>query len=170
MSLDDGLHGVLVTPFDAAERVDLESLDKLVDFYCDAGATGLLVLGVLGESALLSDDERETVALRVFARARHTQVTVGVAHVSTVVTAERAKWAQANGAAAVLVSPPHGTMADAALLSHFRRVSAAIEIPLVIQDLPSVSGVDLPVEFLVNVEQRRTRGICRQAGGSSNGP
>lgn len=149
MSLQPGVHTVLATPFGPDEAVDEASVASLVDYVRDAGVTGVLVLGVLGEADRLSDAERELVqAAAVAAAAGRVQVTVGVTHPSTVVTAQRARTAEGAGAAAVMVSPPPGSSAGPALREHFRRVAAAVSIPVVVQDHPASSGVKLPVEFL----------------------
>lgn len=149
MSLQPGVHTVLATPFGPDEAVDEASVASLLGYVTVAGVAGVLVLGVLGEADRLSDAERELVqAAAVAAAAGRVQVTVGVTHPSTVVTAQRARAAEAAGAAAVMVSPPPGSSADPALREHFRRVAAAVSIPVVVQDHPASSGVKLPVDFL----------------------
>ena len=61
-----GIFNILATPFDAALNVDEQSLRKLVEFQLDKGVVGLTILGVLGEAAKLSTDERARVADIVF--------------------------------------------------------------------------------------------------------
>lgn len=152
MSLKPGVHTVLATPFGPDEAVDEASVASLVGYAVDAGVTGVLVLGVLGEADRLADDERGVVLAAALAAAGdRAQVTVGVTHASTVVTAQRAREAEAAGAAAAMVSPPPGSTAGPALREHFRRVAEAVSIPVVVQDHPASSGVKLPAEFLVQL-------------------
>ncbi len=147
--IEPGVHGVLVTPFSSDESVDERSLKTLIDAYADSGAAGVLVLGVLGEAYKLSDAERERVTcVAVEHAADRVQVTVGVSHPSTAVTAERARAAAIAGADAVMVSPPGGSTAGPALREHFRRVAEGAGVPVVVQDYPANSGVKMPVDFL----------------------
>ena len=149
MSLSPGVHSVLVTPFAEDESFDEPSCRTLLDFYAGAGVAGVLVLGVLGEAHRLSDAERAAVQSACLAVAGgRVQVTVGVTHPSTVVARGRALDAERAGAAAVMVSPTPGTAAGPGLSDHFRRIADGLSIPIVIQDLPSVSGVKIPVEWL----------------------
>jgi 4-hydroxy-tetrahydrodipicolinate synthase len=104
------------------------------------------VLGVLGEADRLSDAERErVVGIAVEAAAGRLAVTVGVTHPSTRVAVERARAAEAAGAAAVMVSPP------ALSREHFARVRDAVGCTLVVQDYPVASGVRMPVDFLASL-------------------
>ena len=61
----NGLHAVLVTPFDQHGNVDNEGLDRLVEFYLANKVSGIVTLSVMGESSLLNDTERFRVAQRV---------------------------------------------------------------------------------------------------------
>lgn len=152
MSLQDGVHSVLATPFRPDESIDEPSVQTLLDYYVGAGVVGVLVLGVLGESDRLSDAERERVqAATVEAAAGRVQVSLGITHGSTVVAHERARSAERAGAAAVMVSPPPGSSAGPALRDHFRRIGDGLGIPVIVQDLPEVSGVRLPVDFLLQL-------------------
>ncbi|MGH3029166.1 MAG: dihydrodipicolinate synthase family protein [Gaiellaceae bacterium] len=152
MSLSPGVHSVIVTPFAADESLDEAALRSVVDYYVGSGLTGILVLGVLGEADRLADAERERVQRNAIEHVQgRVQVTVGVSHAATVVAAERARSAERMGATAVMVAPPGGSAAGPALRDHFRRVADGLSIPLVVQDLPSVSGVQLPVDFLVDL-------------------
>ena len=68
--LDSSAHGVYViapTPFHPDGRVDEASTDRMTDFYRDAGATGITVLGIMGEAPKLDPSEALAVATRVAA-------------------------------------------------------------------------------------------------------
>ena len=153
MTLAPGVHSVLVTPFAADESVDEASLHSLVDYCIEAGVTGVLVLGVHGEADKLADVERERVQATVLAETDgRVQVTVGISASSTAVTRERALSAEHAGATAVMVAPPTATLAAPLLRDHFRRVGEGLSIPVVVQDLPALAGVQMSVEFLAGLE------------------
>ena len=74
-----GVFVIAVTPFTETGALDLESTDRMVDFYLEKGATGLTVLGMMGEAPKLTAEESATVVRRVLARvAGRVPVVVGV--------------------------------------------------------------------------------------------
>jgi 4-hydroxy-tetrahydrodipicolinate synthase len=156
MPLRPGVHNVAATPFLPDEALDEASLRTLVDYCIARGCEGMLVLGVLGEVDKLSDEERDrAIAGFVDASAGRLQITVGVTHGSTVVTAGRARRAIALGADAVMVSPPPGSVAGQPLRDHFRRIGEAVgtDAVFVVQDHPTSSGVKLPTPFLAGLSE-----------------
>lgn len=141
-----GVHCVLVTPFAPDESLDPGSIRTLVEFYVAAGVDGVVALGVLGEAHLLADAERRDVIERVVeAVGGRVVLTVGVSHPATRVTVERAREAEALGADAVMVAPP------TAYRGHVLAVRRAVSVPVVVQDYPASSGVQLPVDFLASL-------------------
>lgn len=150
--LKSGVHCVMATPFLPDESLDEASLDTLLDYLVTSGADGALILGVLGEADRLSDHERERVIARCVEHAGdRLQISVGVTANSTFATKERARAAEKAGAAAVMVSPPPGSSAGPALREHFRRIADGLQIPFIVQDHPTSSGVRMPVDFIAGL-------------------
>ena len=149
-----GVHTIAPTPFLPDESLDPGSMPTLIDYLVREGADGILVLGVLGEADRLSDAERDQVlGATLDAAAGKLQVSVGITHQSTAVTIARAKAAEAAGVAAVMVSPPIGSSAGPALRRHFTRIAEAISIPFIVQDHPTSSGVQMPVDFIAGLAE-----------------
>ena len=74
-----GVYLITVTPFRDDGALDLESTDRLTDFYLDCGVTGFTVLGVMGEAPKLTAEESRTYVKRVLARVNgRVPVIVGV--------------------------------------------------------------------------------------------
>jgi len=150
--LKPGVHCISATPFLPDESLDLASIRTLLDYLVAGGCDGALVLGVLGEADRLTDDERNQVLETALNHAGdRLQISVGVTHNSTVITRQRAIEAQRHGVAAVMVSPPPGSVAGPVLKEHFRRIAADLTIPLIVQDHPTSSGVKMPVEFIASL-------------------
>lgn len=145
-----GVFSVLPTPFHEDGALDLAGLEALVRAHADAGVAGLTALGVMGEAAELSEVERSAVLERVVATAAGLPVVVGISGPSTDVVTDRALLAARQGARGLMVSPSRtlglGPALDAA---------AAGGLPIVIQDYPLGSGVELSVEDLVAAAQAR---------------
>lgn len=142
-----GLFHVLATPFDAANRIDVPSLRRLVTWALDAGASGLVALGVMGESAHLDDDERALVMQVVVAEvAGAVPVVVGVSHPASSIAAERARRARDLGAGPLMVAiPPNADR----LVEHLTTVADAVpDADLVLQDYPALGHPHVPAEDL----------------------
>ena len=138
-----GVFSVLPTAFDADGGLDLEGVRSLVRAHIAAGVDGLTALGVMGEAAELSDDERPQVLTAVLEEAGGRPIVLGISGPSSDVVARRAAEAAVSGASAVMVGPTATvSLADA--------VSAAASggLPIVIQDYPAGSGVFVTAEQL----------------------
>ena len=148
-----GIHFMMPTPFATDGSVDVGPIPRLVEKAVDAGCTGVVTLGVMGEAHRLADDERAPIIEAVVnASAKRLTVTVGVSGQSGAQAASRVNEAQNIGATAVMASPP--TLAkpnDAAVFNYYRDVDDASDIPVVVQDLPEQTGVHMSAEFIAKL-------------------
>jgi 4-hydroxy-tetrahydrodipicolinate synthase len=150
--LDEQVRGVFpiaATPFAADGSLDLDSVDRLVDFYLARRVHGLTLLGIMGEAPKLTSAESRAVVRRALARvAGRVPVVVGVSNANLDVLASLANDTMAAGAAGVMVAPPPGIAGDDALLAYMATVVKALDAgtPLVYQDYPQSTGVTLTVE------------------------
>ncbi len=101
-----GVFTIAVTPFRPDGALDLDSIDSMVDFYVEKGATGLTILGMMGEAGKLSAEESQTVVRRVIART-DLPVIVGVSAPGFAPMQALAASSMDAGAAGVMVAPPH---------------------------------------------------------------
>jgi len=150
-----GVFPVVPTTFTDTGELDLASQKRCVDFMIDAGSHGLCILANFSEQFVLSDDERELLTKAILEHVRgRVPVIVTTTHFSTQVCIERSRRAQAMGAAMVMVMPPyHGAtirVPEHATYEFFARLSAALRIPIMIQDAP-VSGTVLSAPFLAKM-------------------
>ena len=145
-----GVWNIVPTPFHPDEGLDLDSLGTLTDFVVTSGVDGMTILGVLGEGAKVSDAERSVIIDAVIARADgRVPVCVTVSAASGFRAVEYAREARAAGAHSVMLSaPPLARPNDDAVRRHYLRVAQAIpELPVVIQDLPTL-GVWMSPELI----------------------
>lgn len=154
--LDESASGVFtisVTPFSENGTLDLTSLDRVTDFYIEKGATGLTVLGMMGEAGKLSAAESETVARRVVNRAG-VPVVVGVSAPGFAQMEALAKASVDAGAAAVMVAPPSTLKTDGQIVAYYHSVAETLgDIPFVLQDFPLVTNVVVPVSVILQIVQ-----------------
>ena len=149
-----GVHWMLVTPFDEKEGVDTASIPRLVEKAREAGCRGVVALGVTGEAARLTDEERTLVAERVVEAANGLPVTLGTTAASTQAAIARSLEAQGLGATAVMIAAPPMAKAHLdALFLHYQRIAEAVDLPIVVQDYPQTSGVQMPPAFIARLAE-----------------
>jgi 4-hydroxy-tetrahydrodipicolinate synthase len=157
-STPQSLHGVIppvVTPLHPDRSIDTASLERLVRFLLDAGVHGLFVLGSSGETAYLTDSQRDTVLDVVVATAAgEVPVLAGCVETTTGRVIERARMAEKVGADALVATAPFYTRTHPAEIDrHFRAVRAAVDLPLVAYDVPVSVHVKLSVDLLATLAQ-----------------
>ena len=132
----------LVTPFKNG-AVDADSFCKLVDFQIDNGTAGLVPVGTTGESPTLSHEEHDLVVeLCIRQAAGRVPVIAGAGSNSTAEAVRLAEHAASAGADAVLiVSPYYNKPTQAGLYAHFAAVAAAVDVPVIVYDIPGRSIV-----------------------------
>ena len=146
-----GVFTIAVTPFLPDGALDLASIDSMVDFYEDKGATGLTILGMMGEAGKLSAEESVEVVTRVTARAS-VPVVVGVSAPGLAAIGALAKTAMDKGAAGVMVAPQSGLRSDEQILGYFANVAEVLgDIPWVLQDFPLVTGVEMSASVCLKI-------------------
>jgi len=150
--LPRGIVPVLQTPLDASGAIDFESLARLIDDAIEAGATGFLSPAVASEVSTLTADERDRLAPFVVERiAGRVALIAGCSSGDAAECARLAATAESAGADAFLISVPESLLGNAGeVVDFFRRATAGIRLPLVVQDL-DWNGPGLPVETLVEL-------------------
>jgi 4-hydroxy-tetrahydrodipicolinate synthase len=150
-----GTFTVMVTPFDAAGEVDVAALRAFVEWQIGEGIHGLIPLGSTGEFLSLSDEEKETVACVVIDQARgRVPVLVGTGAEDTREVVRLSRRAEAQGAEGVMIIPPfYSTPTEDELFHHYRTVSDAIGIPIMIYNNPATANVDLKPALVARLAQ-----------------
>ncbi|GAB5446822.1 dihydrodipicolinate synthase family protein [Gymnodinialimonas sp.] len=143
-----GVFTIAATPFLPDGALDLHSIDTMVEFYARTGATGLTILGIMGEAGKLSAAEAETVIRRVAAQTS-LPVIVGVSAPGLSTIQALSATAMENGAAGVMVAPPSKLRTDDQIVSYFQLVTETLgATPWVLQDFPLDTGVQITPKVL----------------------
>lgn len=146
-----GVFTIAVTPFLPDGGLDIESCDRMTDFYVGKGATGLTLLGIMGEAPKLSHAESLAVVKRVLART-DLPVIVGVSAPGFAAMQALAGDAMDAGAAGVMVAPPGHLRSDDQIAGYFRDTAETLgDTPWVLQDFPLVTGVQIPASVILRV-------------------
>ena len=137
----------LVTPF-LNGKVNYPMLEQLLKRQMEAGIRAVVICGTTGESPTLSDSEK----LEMFRRAKQyvsedCLIIAGTGSNCTEHAVALSKAAETVGADALLVvSPYYNKATGEGLLAHYRAIAGAVHIPVIAYNVPSRTGVDIPVE------------------------
>lgn len=147
MKLETSARGVYViapTPFHPDGRVDEASIDRMTDFFLEAGADGLTLLGQLGEAAKMAHVESVNVVKRVVRRAK-VPIVVGVSAPGFAAMKALTQDVMAAGAAGVMIAPPHTLRTDDSVVQYYAQAVEAIgaDVPFVLQDYPLTFSVQM---------------------------
>ena len=134
----------LVTPFKNGQ-VDVDTLKKLVEWHIEQGTHGLVPVGTTGESPTLTHEEHEMVVTEtVKAAAGRVPVVAGAGSNNTAESLRHMQHAKAVGAdAALVVTPYYNKPTQEGLYAHFATLHDAVELPIVIYNIPPRSVVDM---------------------------
>ncbi|MBL8361959.1 MAG: dihydrodipicolinate synthase family protein [Rubrivivax sp.] len=140
-----GVYPIAPTPFLDDGTIDTDSIDRLTDFYLGCGATGLTVLGQLGEAPKLEHAESVAVAVRMIRRAASLPVIVGVSAPGYAAMRALTHEVMAQGAAGVMIAPPNTLRTDDQIVGYYVQAVEAIgaDVPFVIQDYPLTFSVQM---------------------------
>lgn len=128
----------LVTPFKEDLSVDTAALEKLVKYQIENGIDYLVVLGTTAESATLTHEEKELIKTTVKkANARKLPLVLGVGGNNTAGIVEELKTLDAEGFSAILsVSPYYNKPTQEGIFRHFKAVSEASPLPVILYNVP----------------------------------
>ncbi|WP_226781216.1 dihydrodipicolinate synthase family protein [Oceaniglobus trochenteri] len=147
-----GFYVVAQTPFADDGTLDETSIDSLCDFYIRGGVNGFTVLGVSGEAFRLTVSESLAVAKRYVARREGRPVIVGTSNASIAHLVEMSQRVMDLGAEGVMIAPAAGLKTEADLKNYFDQVMGGLgDIPVVLQDFPSSTGVNMSVASMVQL-------------------
>lgn len=145
-NLKSGLWPILATPFSAAGDVDEASLAAEVRFLAEAGADGLVALGVFGEGTNLTLAEQARVVAGVAEAAEGLPLVVGTSGKSTRVVLEQLGAAASSGAELFAAMVQINSTSVDLVRQHLAAINSATGLPIVVQDYPVASGVTVSAQ------------------------
>ena len=137
----------IVTPF-TENGIDYDRLAKNIDFQYENGTTAVVVCGTTGENPTHSEDEHnELVRFTVQASRGRMKVIAGVGSNNTKTAlkyAQNARYAGADGI--LMVTPYYNKSTQKGLIEHFSYVADRVEIPMILYNVPSRTGISISAE------------------------
>lgn len=139
-----GVITALITPLRDG-KVDEAAFTQLLERQIAAGIHGVVPMGTTGESASLSlDEHKRVVELCVQVAAGRTRVIAGAGSSATEKSIELARFAKTVGAdGALIVTPYYNRPSQAGLALHFEAIAEAVQLPVLLYNVPGRTGVDM---------------------------
>jgi len=145
----------LVTPFNEDKSVDFDGLKRLVNYQIDNGINYLVILGTTGEPATLTFEEKEQVkATVVSANNGRLPIVLGIGGNNTMAVVEELKTTDLSDFSAILsVSPYYNKPTQEGIYQHFKAVSEASPIPIILYNVPSRTGVNVEPTTVIRIAE-----------------
>ena len=145
----------IVTPMLKDGGVDWKGLEKLVEWHIEQGTNSIVAVGTTGEASTLSMEEHTQVIKEIIRVAnKRIPIIAGTGANSTREAIELTKAAKDLGAdAALLVTPYYNKPTQEGLYQHYKAVAEAVELPLILYNVPGRTGVDLSNDTAVRLAE-----------------
>ena len=155
MSIFQGAGVAIVTPFHEDGSVNYEKLKQLIDWQIGNGTDAIIICGTTGESATLSEAEHEEVVRFAIQAVDHrVPIIAGTGSNATDTAIMLSQAAERDGAdALLLVTPYYNKATQNGLYAHYKAISDAVNIPMIVYNVPSRTGVNILPETMARMAQ-----------------
>jgi len=162
----EGVLPAIITPFKEDGELDEEGFRENIAFFCEAKVSGIVPCGTTGESATLSFEEHKRV-VEIAVDSSKVLVLAGTGSNNTREAVDLTKHAQDAGAdAALLITPYYNRPNDRGMIAHFRAVADACDLPLILYNVPSRTGINLKPELVAELAKIENVAGIKEASGN----
>ncbi|WP_440952470.1 4-hydroxy-tetrahydrodipicolinate synthase [Methanococcoides sp. FTZ1] len=162
----EGVLPAIITPFTKADTIDKEGLQQNIEFVEKGGVSGIAACGTTGESATLSTAEHMEL-IDISVNCAKVPILAGTGSNNTAEAIELTKHAEDAGAAgALVISPYYNKPNKAGLIAHFKAIAEAVELPIVLYNVPSRTGQDMPLEVIFELAKVDNIIAIKEASGN----
>lgn len=163
-----GMGVALITPFREDESVDFDALGRLVDYQLQNGTDYLVVLGTTAETPTLSDAEKKEITQFIIHKVqRKIPIVLGVGGNNTRAVVNELKTKDFTGVDAILsVVPYYNKPSQEGMYQHFKAVSEATDLPILLYNVPGRTGVNMTAETTLRLarEYKNIIGVKEASG------
>ena len=144
----------VITPF-RNQKVDYDSLDKIINHLIDNGSNGIVPCGTTGESPTLSHAEhKQIIEETIKITDKRIPIIAGTGSNNTSEAIDYTKHAESNGAdAALIVTPYYNKPTQQGLYKHFESIAKSVKIPIIIYNIPGRSVVDMSIDTMIQLSK-----------------
>ena len=163
-----GLGVAMVTPFNADGSIDYLGLEKLTNHLVDGGVNYLVVMGTTGENPTINNEEQQAILQKIKeVNARRLPIVFGIGGNSTAAVVERLKSENLEGVDGILsVSPYYNKPSQEGIYQHYKAVSDATPLPVIMYNVPGRTGSLVVAETTLRIAQLPNIVCTKEASGS----
>ena len=164
----EGTYVAMVTPFTKDKEIDEEGFRSNINYLIDKGVSGLVGAGTTGESATVNHEEHQRIIdILVDEVNGRVETIAGTGSNATSEAISLTKYALDAGAdSALLITPYYNKPQQHALIEHYTTVAEAADIPIILYNVPSRTGINMDVETIVELAKVDGIDAVKEASGS----
>ncbi len=164
----EGTYVAMVTPFTNDLEIDEEGFRSNINYLIDKGVTGLVGAGTTGESATVSHEEHQRIIdILVDEVNGRVETIAGTGSNATSEALSLTQYAYDAGAdSALLITPYYNKPQQHAMVQHYSTIAGAVDIPLILYNVPSRTGINMDVETIVELAKVDGIDAVKEASGS----
>ena len=158
----------IITPFIDGGAIDYPALERILNYQVENGTDAVIICGTTGESSTLTDAEhRNAISFAVKTVAGRIPVIAGTGSNDTAYFLELSQYAAEAGADALLaVTPYYNKCSQAGLVKHFECVADRVDIPMILYNVPSRTGVNILPETCAELAKHPNVVAIKEASGN----
>lgn len=158
----------IITPMNADGSINYDVLGEMIDSQIENGTDAIVICGTTGEASTMTDDEHlECIKFAVERTAKRVPVIAGTGSNDTAYAVKLSKEAEELGADALLVVTPYYNKAtQRGLISHFTAIADAVNIPLVLYNIPSRTGMNIEISTMKELAKHKNICAVKEASGN----
>ena len=158
----------IVTPMNADGSINFDKLGELIEWQIAEGTDAIIICGTTGESSTMGDDEHVEAIRYAIEKVNHRiPVIAGTGSNHTEYAVGLSKKAEELGADAVLlVTPYYNKTSQKGLIVHYTTIANAINIPIILYNVPSRTGVNITPETLKELSKVKNIVAVKEASGN----
>ncbi|KGK99585.1 4-hydroxy-tetrahydrodipicolinate synthase [Methanococcoides methylutens] len=161
----EGVLPAIITPFTKADTIDKTGLQQNIEFVENGGVSGIAACGTTGESATLSTAEHMEL-IDIAVDCAKVPILAGTGSNNTAEAIELTKHAEDAGATgALVISPYYNKPNKAGLIAHFKAIAEAVEMPIVLYNVPSRTSQDMPLDAIIELAKVDNIVAIKEASG-----
>jgi 4-hydroxy-tetrahydrodipicolinate synthase len=157
----------IVTPFDENEKIDFNSLGKIIDFLIDGGVEYIVSLGTTGETPVLDKQEKKDIIDYTYQKvAGRIPVVVGVGGNYTKAVVQELEQLPLDKATAILsVSPAYNKPSQEGIYQHYLSIAASSPLPIILYNVPARTGRNLTAQTTLRLAELPNVAGIKEASG-----
>lgn len=158
----------IATPMNADGSINFDELGRLIDFNIDNGTDAIIICGTTGESATMTDEEHvECIRYAIERVNKRVPVVAGTGSNHTEYAVNLSKKGEELGADALLVvTPYYNKTSQAGLIKHFTTIADAVNLPIILYNVPSRTGVNIAPETCAELAKVDNIVAVKEASGN----